>query len=334
MKKYYLSGEEVGKINRLLENSKAIEGLYDKLYELEINGKKDSDEYKKQIGFLKISIDLENRIYKKYNFSTEKKLVIIKYLIGYKFSKGYIDDEDSIMNQEYDEFFIRRVVRNLLNQVTETKEGFKEIHSDEQEESNKNIDFSMKVVKVLKELNEDIYNSYLLFLQENIDSEDYRCYKNDFIKAKYKLVFIYDKLENKMINNNFTITKDLYLNSKFMSDLYHIDLDTYNFMKDDYCEKISSKQILDFLDVEDLDYNDRMKSISAILRMCYIRACLLMMSNDKIDDVNYVFHDYIEDEEYLNNHSNDTISEKLIISCFKSLKKDRTKVKRLSLKIN
>lgn len=331
MKKYYLSGEDIGKINRLLENSKAIGILYDKLYELEINGKKDTSEYKKQIEFLKISIELEDRLYKKYNFSTEKKLVIIKYLIGYKFSKDYIEDEDSIMNQEYDEFFIRRVIRNLLGQVTQTNEGFKELYLDENDE--RNMDYLMRSVKVLKELDEDMYNSYLLFLQENIDNEAYKCYKNDFIKAKYKLIFIYDKLENKMINNNFAISKDLYLSSKFISDLWNIDLDTYNFMKDDYCEQILSKQILDFLDVGDMDYNNRIKSVSAVLRMCYIRSCLLMMSDEKIDEVNYTFHDYIEDEEYLNNHYNDKIGEKLIISCFKNIKKDRTKVKRLSFKI-
>ena len=96
-----------------------------------------------------------------------------------------------------------------------------------------------------------------------------------------------------MIDNNFTINEDLYLGSKLVADLCDIEKDVYNYMKDDYCEKISSKQILDFLDMSDLDYNDKVKSISSILRMSYIRACLLMMSDDKIYEVNSNFHEYI-----------------------------------------
>ncbi|MBQ9072130.1 MAG: hypothetical protein IJY25_03125 [Bacilli bacterium] len=333
MKTYYLSGDDVNKINRLLETAKAVEKLYNKLYILEINGQKETDEYKKQMEFLNISIDLENRLYKKYNFSIEKQSILIKYLVNFKYHKNYIDNEACIINQDYANIHVRRVINKLTNELSKTKAGIKEIYFEEVELMENDMKESINNIRVLKELQRDIFSSYLLFLQEYILNEQYKCYKNEFIKSKYNLSFVYEKIEKIMLNNNFDINKELYLGSKLVSDILKIDLQVYNYMKDDYSSSFLKDIVFEFIEFKDLDYNDKNKSVSAMLRMCYIRSCLLMVSEQKITDINCELQEYINSEEYLNKHINDTISQNLIKICFDSIEKDRTKVKRLSFGI-
>lgn len=336
MKKYYLSGEDLKRISKILEGSKSIENLYNKLYELELDDKKDTEEYKTQIQYLRYSLDLENRLYQNSNFSADKCSALIKYLIKFKLNKDYIDCEEYIINQDCNNIHILRVLRFLTQQIVNDDGGYKELYLTESDSSifnMENLTKAKQYTNICNFMENDIHNLFLLFLQELIDNKNYSFYKNEFIRVKYNLSFINSKLEKQMIDNNFNINRDVYLSSKLISDLYGIDLEIYNFMRDDYASAFLDTHISEFLKLGDIDYNERTKSISSMIRSCYIKSYLLMMSDDKIYDCNSEFHEYIESEEYINKHPNDTISEKLIINCFKGVRKDRTKVKRLSFVI-
>jgi len=334
MKSYYLSGEDITKINRLISTANSIDLIYNKLYELEINNQKDTDEYKKQLSFLNIAIDLENRLYNKLNFDEDKTSATIKYLVKFEFHKDYIAEEECLLNQDYKNINILRITRKLLNKLESTEKGFKEIYLDNDEEFIGNsLIFVQKQTKILKEISKDIYNSYLLFLKEYINDKNNSLYKNDFIKSKYIFSFIYENIEDQMLKNNYEISDDLYLSSRFLSDIFGVSLDMYNYMKDNYSQKVLEPYISDFIKIRDLDYNNKRNYICAIFNCCYIRACLLNMSDEAINDANYEFHELIESEEYIKNYSNEKISENLIIECFKKVKTDRQKAKKLSFRI-
>lgn len=64
MKKYNLTQSDYDQINSLIKLTALIDDLYIKLYELEINNKKDLEEYNKIINYLNLLLEKENEKYK------------------------------------------------------------------------------------------------------------------------------------------------------------------------------------------------------------------------------------------------------------------------------
>ena len=134
-----------------------------------------------------------------------------------------------------------------------------------------------------------------------------------------------------MIENNFNIPKDLYINSRFVADLVQMELSLYEFLKVSYGVKICTQQISELLEMQDIDYNDQTKASSSIIRQCFIRAGFMMLNDVAIKDMNIAFEELIKDKKYISEHTNNKISEHLILDSFKYINKDKDKQKILSL---
>lgn len=331
MKEYRLSNKDIERINRIMDTTKAIEGLYNKLYELEINKENNTDEYQKQIGFLKNLINIERNLYEKSQFNSEKCIALIAFITR---SEPNVNcyDEERIINQNYNNLYIRRIFSELCNISLTDDEVFKDIYLDDcdnisKEKEKEIIKEERKCLDVINQFDVDIINSCFLFIQESINNKQHKYYENELIKSKYGFSFVNKIIENQLINNNFNVTENLYLGSKFFSDMLKIETESYNSMKEEYVKSVLVKQIDKLLKLEDLDYNNKNKAISSILKSFYIRACLLLLENETIDYINDSFNDYIKNHEWNNN-----ISKQIIINCFKNINQDKNKVKILSLK--
>ena len=63
MEKYKLVNENYNWLKRIIQITTSIETLYKKLFILEINGQKDTEEYKKTMDYLSIALDVEDNVY-------------------------------------------------------------------------------------------------------------------------------------------------------------------------------------------------------------------------------------------------------------------------------
>ena len=341
MENYELQIEDIKLIEELIKTTTSIETLYGKMYELEISQRKDSEEFKKIVDYLKIALDVENQMYKDCCLSYSKCVALVDYIFQEKLPSKYMDDVDSIMTQSYDHKVIKRILNVLIDKIISDCEGMKEMLPRDLLDlieqlgiPNHEAMISQTIysgVELQKAFEKDTINGFLALLQEEIEKEKNDYYRNSLIGSKYFTSFINKDVEEGLIKNNFEIPRTCYLNSRFVAELTQTDLELYFFLKNTYGVKESVRHILEVLEIKDEDYDNPQKAISSILRQCLIRAIFLLMSDDVISDVNYEFHEFIENKEYIKEHLKDHISEEAVIKCFKAVSNDRSKSYVLSL---
>jgi len=342
MGRYKLEKKDFEEIAALINVTTAISNDYKALYNLEINGKKDNEEYKKVLDNLHMDIDFENKLYNEYyHLNYDKCNAWLEYLFENNMPEKIEKDMETMMKQDYSNRIIMRILNTLINKMTENYHDVKKIIPEEMIEILKQIGIpnpdrmlsqsAYSSIKIQNALEIDTINAYLSILEEYIKKEDYRNFRNQLINSKYNITFINKQIEKDMISNNFDISDTLYINSKMIADLYQLDSTIYDVLKDHYIIQIASKQISEVIEIGDMDYSDQNKAITSILRQCLMRASFLLMSDDTISDINYTFHEFIEGEKYIDRHKNDRISEQLIVNCFRSIKKDKNKPNILSL---
>lgn len=341
MEKYRLQTQDFELIEKLTKTTTSIETLYKKMYDLEINGKKETEDFKKIVDYLKIAIDVESKMYQDSSLSYQRCIALADYILQDKLPDSFLDDVESIMTQDYSNRVLRRILNILVHKIISDYESVKEMLPTELLDlmfqlgiSNPDKMVTQAIyssIELQKAFEKDTLNGYLVFLQEFINKKDYEAFKEDLIRSKYNTSFINKIIEEDMISNNFDIPETFYLNSKFVADITQTDLKLYGLLKNSYGVKESTKQISEVIEMKDEDYNNPKSATTSILRQCLMRASFLLMSDEVISDINYEFHEFIENEKYLNRHPDDHISERLIINCFKSIKRDKSKQVVLSL---
>lgn len=114
--------------------------------------------------------------------------------------------------------------------------------------------------------------------------------------------------------------------------MYKIDEELYYGLLKKYFFDIVIEEIKELLKLRTLDFLDDNTNVTAIVRGIFIRSGLINLDDIEVLALNEMFHNLIEKKEYLIIHSEDHISEDIIISFFKNVKRDREKPKKLSLK--
>lgn len=340
MEKYKLQNEDYELIQKIIKITNLIENLYKKLYELEINNKKDSNDFKNYITNLKNTIKIENKIYKEANLDYLRSYALANYILNFKLPDNFLDDIESIMKQDYNNRVLRRILNVLYHNIVYDNKMYKEKIPSELLDLMKNADISnidsivnesiYSNIELRKAFEKDILSGYLVFLQEYINNSYYKAFENEFIFNKYNTSFINKIIENDIINDNFNIQNTFYINSRLIADLTETDLELYEYLKNDYGLDECAKQIAKLIKMSDKEYNDKKNIITSLLRECYIRSTFLLLNDESILDINSDFHDFIESDEYVKN-GNNYISEGSIIKCFKLVKKDRNIPKIISL---
>lgn len=341
MEKYKLTNEDYKWLERIIQTTISIETLYKKLFNLEITVQKDSEEYKKVMDYLSIAIDVEDKAYEDADLSYYKCIALADYIINDRISEKFLNDTESIMQQDYNNRVLRRILNNLVHRILSDYDSIREMLPNELVELVKQLGMPnpdelvskaiYSDIELQKAFEKDTFNGFLTFLQEFIDKKEYNFFKEHLIRTKYNTAFINKNIEIDMRSNKFEIPETFYENARFVADLIQIDLDLFYILKNSYGANESTKQISEIIEMSDLDYGDTTKATTSILRQCLMRASFLLMSDEVISDVNYEFHEFVENKKYLDRHKNDHISEQLVINCFRGIKKDRNKPSVLSL---
>ena len=335
MEKYILKSKDYEFINNLIKTTNSIDSIYRKMYDLEINGKKDTEDFNQILDYLSMAIEVEEKLYKEANLSYLQCIAIADYILQDKLPDGFLNDTESIMNQCYDNRVLRRILSILVHKIISDHESVRQMLPEEIIELMEQLGMPnpdklvsqaiYSSIELQKAFERDIFNGYLAILQEFIVSNTYKNFRNDLIRSKYNTSFINKQIENDMISSKFDIPDTFYVNSRFVADLTQTDLELYKMLKNLYGVKESTKQISEVIEIGDMDYSDSKKAITSILRQCLMRSAFLLMSDEVISDVNYEFHEFVEDKKYLDRHPHDRISEQLIVNCFKAIKKDKNK---------
>lgn len=330
MEEYKLTSTDYNDISSLIKITKNIYLYYKKLYELEIYNKKDTKEY---IDIINKITSLRKEEEKYYNLDFTKCMSYINFLNNTLAGENTnADTTYNITNLNYVKEYLIRILSTYNNRIINSKHITKLIPLElEDLIQDKELQKMLKDGMMIENsITNDNYNIFMYFLEEEINKKENKHLKDKLIKLKYYASYINRDIEKEQLSNNFNNT-ELYLGSKFIKDLYKLDDTIYQDLIKDNNLSLAVSQIRELVKMTDIEYFDDNTNISAIARCCFLRSAFINLDNDIIMELNDNFHNIIENDIHLILHSDDVISEKLIINAFNMIKEDREKPKTLSL---
>lgn len=314
---YKLKKRDYELINQIIEATQIVSDIYDKLYELEKAGKKDSDEYLKIIEYLSMTIDdFEAELYQELNLTLEKGLAIIKYLKSdILFALGKTDE--MLDNFSGNNRIIRRIILSVKSVMYKSKEFLNYSKSF----------FNQNIIEVQKSTKIDFNNLVIVLLQEQLAFEA----KDYLLQAKYNFIFINKDLEEALIKSGFNIFK-VVDSQTIMTTMFSEAKgeNETNIVIDNFLLPRLKYQILSLLDITDEEYDKEDKKEEFKLTEILIRSMLILISDYTIEEINYKLNQGLESNEYLNMHRCNTKSEEEIHLIFRGMHKDKQKVFKLN----
>ena len=249
--------------------------IYKTLKELsELELKQENKEYDQILSRLKFSINSEKQIYERiYNENNYQK---------------YIKDDYTLAN------IMTNIIANNQKFLDDAhiSNNFKYVIND-----NKSI--------LRRALIDDTLKTMLNFIRNNNDDIDYG------IKIKYLLAYIYPNICSYLIDNNFSIPKDLYWYSYFIKDIFQISDDEF------YRERILFSHSEYFTDTSCLNHD---KSY-----FCnYISRIISLML---LEDYDMKINDFVDKSKEIGLHITEISAQKLL----KTFNEDRNIPKILRL---
>jgi len=321
---YILGKSDYDSITKLKNISSSMASLYQKLYDLEISGNKDSLEYKELIILLKESILKEKEVYKDLNFSSEKCDAWLDYLNG-------IQDSGKMLFGSISEFDCIKRISSRVSRI-----GNNLLYKSILKAFSINSDMFDEFVDVNDEINlafnMDFAASYLYFLNYFINNNNYVKYRSSLIKTKYELAFLRLDLDKGLSNSNFESPESLYIASKMMGDLYGLPNYIYMELKN-MMASINFWEYADILlEINDNNYSSDYYNVCSIMCQAFIKASLVLLDADGIKELSSEYNEELLSSDYRKKHLNHRISESIIMQCLQNAKYDREKVSYLSLR--
>lgn len=322
MEKYHLNKNDFELLNNLLKISKSIYILYKKLYELEINDKKEETEYKKTIEYLKVAIGVENEAYKKLKLDYEKCDAYINYIINDMLPEDYNYNYESIAKEDFSTITIQRVLIHLIRKITKMDGENNNIFKDILEELNRgSTDEELKIIMqetiektmlISDEFEKDFISIYLYYISNVSNVEFLKDFNDNFILSKYNITFINKIYEYKMINRMFEPPKELLMESVLLAKGLEFDMNLFIKLKNCFGEETALVQIDELLDLTDSDFCNRKNNLVSILRQGLLSASLSFLNNEGLDYIEDEYYKILEDDLYLESHKDDTIGKELV----------------------
>ena len=305
--------QEVKKlIDELIKVNQNIYSLYEKLYNLELENKIDSLEYLTILSYIKmVKEELEVDLYNKFiSLDYEVKSNILDYLKKKESNlidlKSNLRITNSILyNLKYS--FSTHVVTDVFDKVSD--------------EFNLNSDFKESIAnsvyscsEVHTTLESDLNNLTLHFLEDEIQkSSD----KKSLLKTKYDFIFTKKEYEDELIGNNFK--PSIYPKVFTCGQLYNLDLDFIKNVVDRYLNILLLREFNDIL-----ENNNSKKQL--IYKKAYIRSLITLMSEEELENQNYIFNELLENEEYIKEYPNNQENEEILRRLFRNINNDKKKV--------
>lgn len=320
-----LEKEDYDLLDTLIRISESIGKLYQNLFQLEVNGKKNSQEYRKNLDYLMIAREVEERLYSDNDMNAIKCSELLKYMLSQKIINN-ISNNQSIIMPNYLEGKVRRVYNRIENKMHADSKGMISLMED-----TKDAEFT--IPRDLLELN---YSK--LILQKNLEKESYLLflgilfeslptnlskYKNNLLNIKYYLSFINTNVEQELLYVNFNIEDKVNVLSNLFAYCNGIDLEEYYLLQNIFGFTNSLQEVYSLLSLNDLNYLDNRYNFQAYVHSCLLRSYLTFLSDLSVLELNKKFNDLLnaKAKEKIKYY----ISEKIIKECFYNIYVDRNK---------
>lgn len=301
-------------IKTIVDASCAIKNIYQGLATLEINNKKNTQEYYNLLKKISIMQEIEDIYYVKI----ENKLDSF-----YQFIYGYC----TVYKEEIDEIVKDRISNYLIHRTETSNDEYsceffqkyfqKQLKKIQVRDKNLNI---KKLFLIEDYILESIFNTYLYLLE--LKSKRYP----ELIEEKYNAYFMYKYKENEFIKDNFNARSIYYLDSKTMAKLFNIKESTYQL----YLNSVIHREFYSELE-KLIDNSHEYNYIKQLNEEYYLRALFTISESETIDKLNEIFHETIDNYENTNTNNDISNATDIITNAFRQYKKDRKKVKILSL---
>lgn len=327
-KKYELKKSDYEEVERLLKVVNSIDILYDKLYKLEISNKKYTKEYEKTIKYLNDTLELETYMYNQILLSIDKTNAIIDYLCNDRMGEGFDESIDNLlMQRKYDKKISRVIVflkKQTLKDDNEVRKLFREkdfYNNSTQFQRKTTIKEAKKEMKMFEILERETVIKFLRILEEFIKDESYSSLKEQLLKAKYDVSFVYKTIEPEIIFNKFNIYKLLIFDTKLAIDSLNIKEREYRAFRYKYGSSVMYSEQEELLKIFDSDYKDLNIKLTGILRHSYLRASLLFLDKVSVTGFDEEFQDDITNLNHLRMYNSKSIYH--IIKAFEKTDEDK-----------
>ncbi len=339
-----LTKEDYENLKKLFFITKKIKWAYENLAILEIDNKKDTEEFTKWTNYLQALLELEEQIYTIIGKNPKKISDILDFILG---NDPYnITDVLIYLNNDSEEDILRtRVAARfdyLLNTIPfseedeyfeeeeeENEEEYTELITEEAIEDMENDFFYQANVDLM--LEQDVINTILKMLQNHINNSEYTNIKDDLIKFKYKLAFSFKFIEEEFLTNNFTINDTLYWQTKMYTDVKVKGNQDLKESKNSHAEDLLYEQYGYLLGMFYADLNDKQNYARAIMIEIFIRTGLILADEDIAGSFILMMESEINDLE--NNNVHNDIVKEFIFKSFSHIEEDRALPNILSFKI-
>lgn len=335
--KYQLTSIDFEMIKQSLTDALSSRKLYDKLYELEIQGQKDSIEFKRITDYLNLVSDLESNSYKNEKKSSNRCAAVINYLNNETLYSSLDSSIDMLLSQwkgKSDKTKIR-VLNSFTKSYLNTADGIrKQVPSGLIEVLNYHgisnaeeiVINSYKQGEIITYLlKRDLSHAFNIFLEDAIYNDDSGFIKQELIKVKYDLAYFDVDVEREMIDNKFNVLRVMIPHSSVPDNLLSIDNDTYQYVRNINLSSEAILQLIELLNIKDKKHTDKDITITCILRGSYLRAALSLLDDKYLEAIKEHYYTQISDSEYMRKNKQYKISENMISEIFNTLDKDKKK---------
>ena len=330
---YNLKKEDYEDINSLIMISSQIKDLYDELYKLELDGKKETVEYSKVIEKLKSSLFVETNIYDRIGNSYEKSIQILMYLEQDNSKLKELEEIIPIFSSNLIISRIKsRIIRNAIlksaNIIPDEAKLFLSINGVSSKEIMESFSSS---INIKESITLDLMNCLLAIIEKETISD--KKINNGLKETKYIVSYLYQKVEKSLLENGFEIEKNPYIETILVGQINHWPNEIISKIKNLYGLEYYSQVLKSMLLYDDEDLKDDRIMIKMIINQTFLRTVFLLLDDETIMDLNSSFYDLIDDDKLQNVFENRQKIIEMIINAYRKVKKDKSIPKVISLKL-
>ena len=331
---YFINEEDLGSLDRMARSSFVISSIYEKLCCLDFKGLANSDIYNLNIRNLKLAIDLENQKYKTKEVDLYKTQAFMSLILN-NIDEDIKTNEEAVNSMDFDKKEARRVLNKLCSHLNDQITDTVFLKDDVADLTKRLVDNGVSIEDSIKKaslfyssMEAELLMNFLYFLNIRIKDENNMIIKNNLIKVKYFMAYIFDNVENKLIANNFQINQIVNYSDAAKNEI-NVEPSSFDFIKSVYNAEIIVDNINTIINVDDVDATNKYPYL--LICESFINSALLNINDNLIAEINTNYQDIIKSEDYTLDHPYSKISEFIINNCFKNVNHNKVKVKKLSL---
>lgn len=283
MEKYDMSKSDCEDISFLINTSKAIKDIYNKLINLEKENAKDSEVYNSCLKELKNLLEIEENICNRLDNATKEKYIsYLKNLNEYR-----------VTNKSYEILFDNNINLEILRVLLKLDKNKNYIDFINDAGLDRYDDgFQFLISKLIEDNKKIFYQLYLDNLRcflAILDKESHSTIDPEFINIIYRISFLFSEIEDELVQSKFIINKKPYLLTKMFIDMYGQDeklLNSIRYIIFSNHLNMSLDNIRNYYNYDLKNYNIRNK---IIIQSNYMRSLIILLDEETVKEVRDLF---------------------------------------------